>query len=225
MRNVLVTGANRGIGLGFVKHYLSEGDRVWATYRDDVTPLVRLDSPACNPLKWDVTEALSEPEQTKLPVEINLLINNAGIYGSRENGQNLEQVTQAELLSVFKIDAAAPLQVVQSLLPRLIRGKATVANMSSKMGSSSDNGSGGVYAYRAAKSALCIISKSMAIDLAKYDIKVLCLHPGWVQTDMTKQTGLIDVQISVAGLTSVIDNIRDYPPGAFVAFDGAIIPY
>ncbi len=225
MKNILITGANRGLGLGFVQHYLDRGDRVWATYRDKATSLIRLESTDCNPIKWDVTQALAETEQQKLPDEINLLINNAGIYGPKDGGQNLNNVSKEALLEVFTTDAVAPLLLVQSLLPRLKKGKATIANMSSKMGSASDNSSGGVYAYRAAKSALCIISRSMAVDLNSDNIKVICLHPGWVKTDMTNQTGLIDVDTSIAGLTSVIDNINDYSPGAFVAFDGTVIPY
>ena len=93
------------------------------------------------------------------------------------------------------------------------------------MGSVSDNTSGGAYAYRASKSALCITSRSLAIDLAKDKIKVITLHPGWVKTDMTQQTGLVDVESSVAGLTLVIDRIDQYPAGAFVAYSGEQIPF
>ena len=129
------------------------------------------------------------------------------------------------MLEVFRIVTVAPLRVVQCLLPRERQGHAIIANMSSKMGSVADNGSGGVYAYRAAKSALCMVSKSMAVDLANDGIQVICLHPGWVQTDMTNQTGLIDVETSVAGLCTVIEEIDRYAPGAFVAYDGTLVPY
>lgn len=222
MRNILITGANRGLGLGYTRHYISTGDRVWACYRNDPGALTELD---CTPVKWDVTQPLSADQAASLPDEIHLLINNAGIYGSKGSGQALENIDQEEMLEVFRIDAVAPLLVVQTLLSRLRSGKAIIANMSSKMGSVSDNSSGGVYAYRAAKSALGIISKSMAVDLADDQIRVITLHPGWVETDMTNHTGLVDVATSVAGLTSVIDNIDHYTPGAFVAFDGNVIPF
>lgn len=225
MSNVLITGANRGIGLGFVRHYLARGDQVWAGYRDNAHSLNSLNSANCHPIQWDVSEPLAKAEQAKLPEEIHLLINNAGIYGSNKGGQQLANIRQDELLEVFKIDAITPINVVQTLLARLQKGQATIANMSSKMGSVEDNTSGGAYAYRAAKSALCNISKSMAIDLQNDNINVITLHPGWVQTDMTGQTGLIDVETSVAGLAAVIDNIQQYPPGAFIAYDGATIPY
>jgi NAD(P)-dependent dehydrogenase (short-subunit alcohol dehydrogenase family) len=225
MKNILITGANRGLGLGFVKYYLNQGDRVWATYRENASALTELESTHCKPIKWDVTQPLTEAERAKLPHEFNLLINNAGIYGPKDGGQNLDNISADDMQQVFKTDAVAPLLLVQYLLPRLKRGRATIANMSSKMGSASDNSSGGVYAYRAAKSALNIISRSMALDLKIDNISVICLHPGWVKTDMTNHSGLIDVDTSIAGLTSVIDNVAHYAPGTFVAFDGTVIPY
>lgn len=225
MKNILITGANRGIGLGFVQHYLAQGDQVWACYRDNAEPLLAVHSDRCHPVQWDITEPLDDTQARVLPDKIHLLINNAGIYGSKGGGQNLDTITQRELMDVFRVNAAAPISVVQTLLNRLQKGGAVIANMSSKMGSVEDNSSGGSYAYRAAKSALCNISKSMAIDLAGKKIKVITLHPGWVQTDMTNQTGLIDIQTAVAGLCAVIDNIDRYPPGAFVAYDGKVVPF
>jgi NAD(P)-dependent dehydrogenase (short-subunit alcohol dehydrogenase family) len=118
-----------------------------------------------------------------------------------------------------------PLRVVQALKDRVAAARGVIANLSSKMGSSSDNSSGGSYAYRAAKAALVIVSKSMAIDLATAGVRVITLHPGWVRTDMTDHGGLVDVPESVAGMASVIARIGDYEPGALVAFDGRVIPY
>ena len=108
------------------------------------------------------------------------------------------------MLEVFNVDCVGPLRVVQHLRRRF-SDTAVIANLSSKMGSSADNGSGGAYAYRAAKAGLVIVSKSMAVDLSAENIQVITLHPGWVQTDMTHQTGLVDVETSVAGMTQVID--------------------
>lgn len=125
---------------------------------------------------------------------------------------------------MFNVDCLGPLRVVKLLHPRLANG-AIIANISSKMGSSADNSSGGTYAYRAAKAALVIVSKSMAVDLAPAGVHVITLHPGWVRTDMTHHTGLIDIATSVAGMSNVITHAREYTPGQFVAFDGQVIPY
>lgn len=226
--NVLITGANRGIGLGYVKHYLAQGCRVWATYRSDLGGLAEIDDENLRTLQWDIVEQKDEAflNAMEVPGSLDLLINNAGIYGPKKaGGQSFETVTAETMQTVFDVDCIGALKVSQLLASRVIAAKGVIANMSSKMGSSDDNTSGGCYAYRAAKAALVIVSKSMAIDLAPAGVRVITLHPGWVVTDMTGHTGLIDVQISVAGLTEVIANIDQYPPGAFVAYDGKTVPY
>ncbi len=225
MQNILVTGANRGIGLEFVKQYLADGERVWACYRSDKEELAALSSPNLSLVQWDVTTTIVPSAINALPDSINLLINNAGIYGLSGSGQALSDISDQHMSEVFSVNAVSPLLAVQNLLPQLTAGKATIANMSSKMGSSSDNTSGGVYAYRASKAALCSISKSMAVDLAQDDIKVITLHPGWVKTDMTNHTGLVDASTSVSGLRTVIANVDQFGSGAFVAYDGQIVPY
>ncbi len=222
--NVLITGANRGIGLSFVEHYLNLGAVVWACYRNDNYALQSLACDHLHLVKWDVTEP--QPQLGILPSHLDILINNAGIYGpTKQAGQSLETVNAGTMMEVFKVDCIGPLQVVQALRPALAAAKGRIANVSSKMGSSNDNDSGGCYAYRAAKAALIITSKSMAIDLAGENIKVISLHPGWVSTDMTNHGGEIDTTTSVTGMCKVIDSIDNYPLGAFVGYDQKIIPF
>jgi NAD(P)-dependent dehydrogenase (short-subunit alcohol dehydrogenase family) len=224
--NVFITGANRGLGLGFVKHYLAQGDTVYACYRSDSGGLPALGADErLHLVRWDVTQDADETVLAELPETVDLLINNAGIYGPMKGGQALRAVTPDVMHEVFDVDCVAPLRVVQTLLPRLRRPGGVIANLSSKMGSSEDNSSGGTYAYRAAKAALVIVSKSMAVDLQGDGIRVITLHPGWVRTDMTGGTGLIDTDESVAGMTSIIADVDSYEPGSFIAFDGAIVPY
>lgn len=222
--NVVITGANRGIGLGFVQHYLSHGHDVWACFRHDDTGLNDMDSVHLHKVHLDVCEDF-DADDTLFPEAIDLLINNAGIYGPGKGGQSLDAITSDAMLDVFDVDCVGPIRVVQALKSRLIKAQGVIANMSSKMGSSADNSSGGAYAYRAAKAALVIVSKSMAIDLSSMGVKVITLHPGYVITDMTDQTGLIDVATSVAGLTDVIQNIDRYEAGSFIAYDGQVVPY
>ncbi len=225
--NVLVTGANRGIGLGFVKHYLNGGHDVWACFRQDPGGLKELDTRRLRQLRWDVTEDKDEEflVAAGIPEQLDLLINNAGIYGPDGDGQTLENITAQTMREVFDVDCVGALQVTQVLWKRMCVHGGVIANVSSKMGSSADNSSGGCYAYRAAKAALVICSKSMAIDLAPHGIDVVTLHPGWVRTDMTDHNGLITVAESVTGMARVIERIADFSPGAFVAFDGKIVPY
>jgi len=221
--NILITGANRGLGLGLVRHYLSKGDSVWACYRSGPGKLADIHARHLYTVRWDI--ATDGGPHGELPDSIDLLINNAGIYGPGKDGQSLENITTKAMHEVFNVDCLGPLRVVQHLKNRVIAATGIIANISSKMGSSADNTSGGTYAYRAAKAGLVIVSKSMAVDLAPFGVHVITLHPGWVQTDMTHQTGLIDVETSVAGMTRVIANARNYVGGEFVAFDGKIVPY
>jgi NAD(P)-dependent dehydrogenase (short-subunit alcohol dehydrogenase family) len=218
--NVLITGANRGLGLGFVRHYLDQGCEVWAGYRSDAGALADLAGARLHPVRLDI---MADLPLSELPERIDLLINNAGIYGPP--AQSLEAVAPEDMLQVFAVDCVGPLRVVQALRDRVAAAGGVIANISSKMGSSTDNSSGGSYAYRAAKAALVIVSKSMAIDLAQAGVRVITLHPGWVRTDMTDHAGLVEVPESVDGMASVIARIGDYEPGALVAFDGKVIPY
>ena len=222
--NIVITGANRGLGLGFVQHYLDCGDTVWACYRSDPGGLRELAASQLHCLRWDVA-ADEGPQGETLPEQVDLLINNAGIYGPGKDGQSLDHITPDAMLAVFNVDCVGPLRVVQYLKSRVIAARGVIANISSKMGSVADNSSGGTYAYRAAKAALVTVSKSMAVDLEPYGVKVLTLHPGWVATDMTQHTGLIDVASSVAGMTRVISRADTYDGGAFIAYDARIVPY
>jgi NAD(P)-dependent dehydrogenase (short-subunit alcohol dehydrogenase family) len=224
--NVVITGASRGIGLGFVRHYLSQRDQVWAVCRQLTDELSLLQREGVRVVYWDVRKPNPETDDVTLPDSIDLLINNAGIYGpTKGDKQGLESVSMDVMHEVFDVDCLGALRVVQHLLPAISKGGGTVANLSSKMGSSADNSSGGCYAYRAAKAALVIVSKSMAMDLAPSGVRVVTLHPGWVRTDMTGFSGLIDVDQSVAGMAAVINRVDDYHPGSFVAFDGQQVPY
>ncbi len=226
--NIVITGAGRGIGLGFVEYYLAKKENVWACYRSNSDRLNRLHNEQLKRVCWDVSEELDEGgvQRLGLPDKIDLLINNAGIYGPKKAaGQSLESVSAQTMMEVFSVNCVGPLNVAKSLSSRVVAAKGKIANLSSKMGSSGDNSSGGCYAYRASKAALINISKSMAIDLEPDGVNVITLHPGWVRTDMTNHNGLIDIETAVNGMADVIENIGDYIPGSFVAFDGKLIPY
>ena len=224
--NVFITGAGRGIGLGFAQYYLNQGANVWASYRADASLLKKIDNKNLTTVRWDITDNKSISGSGVFPSAIDILINNAGVYGpNKEQGQSLESIAAESMLSVFDVNCVGPIRVVQKLKDRVIAAKGKIVNISSKMGSIEENSSGGCYAYRASKAALVMVSKSMAIDMAPYGVRVLTLHPGWVRTDMTSHNGLISVAETVAGMTRVIENIDQYSPGTFVSFDGKVIPY
>lgn len=227
MKTVLITGTNRGIGLAFVSRYLERGDRVIACCRhpDESGALQALTNGALRIEPLDVTDAASRDALVDrlADEQIDLFINNAGIYGS---GQQLEDVEEAEWQRVFSVNVIAPLLLTRALLPRLSANPpAKLVYLSSKMGSIADNSGGGTYIYRSSKTALNQVVKSLAIDLAPRSMAVAALHPGWVQTDMGGPNALIDTATSVSGLMAVIDDLDQAGSGRFYNYDGQEIPW
>jgi len=225
MSNVLITGANKGIGLEFAKQYLSRGNNVIACCRDPSTAneLQRLVDPGLDVLSLDVTE---ETAIERLPAllagrKVSLFINNAGVYGA---AQSLDQVHTAEWQAVIKVNTIAPLLIARALLPSMEEG-GKLAFLSSKMGSIADNSSGSAYIYRTSKTALNQVVKSLSYDLSPLGLAVVALHPGWVKTDMGGPNALIDTRTSVSGMVSVIDCLDLAKSGKFFNYQGVQIPW
>lgn len=227
-KTVLVTGGNRGIGLEFVRQLIAKKNTVIATARN---PVDAIELKALQPaavLQLDVSDVASI-QQFAADVKgsashIDLLINNAGVYGPRST---FKTVTADDMLHCFKTNTIGPLLVVQQLhLQCLLGGAApsTVANVTSKVGSVDDNQSGGGYAYRASKAALNIVNKSLSIDLSGEGVTCVLLHPGWVKTDMTGMTGLIDTHTCVAGLLGVLESDKPLQ-GHWYDYAGKEIPW
>lgn len=229
--SVLITGANRGIGLEFVRQYLAEGYTVVATCRNkgaasELTALTGQAGPGLRVLELEVTDAASIKALAKSVAEqpLDLLINNAGVYGPK--GAALGQLEGSDWLQVFATNSIAPLQITAALLPNLKLAKqAKVVVISSKMGSIADNSSGGAYIYRSSKAAVNAAMASAAIDLRDDDISVGILHPGWVETDMGGANALIDTHTSVAGMREVIANLSLSGTGKFLSYDGTEISW
>ncbi len=230
MKTVFITGASRGLGLEFCRQYLAAGNRVIATARhpDQSEGLQSLQQEYGDNLMvygLDVADEQSRRSVSDAVGDrvIHLLINNAGYYG---NTNPLGKLDEAEWLKVFHINCIAPIKMVELFRSNLVNaGSATVAMLSSKMGSMGDNGSGGSYVYRSSKAALNAAAKSLSIDLASEQIKVVALHPGWVLTDMGGPNALIDTTTSVNGMRKVIDNLKSQQSGDFIAYDGTLVPW
>lgn len=228
---VLITGANRGIGLQFVHHYLKEGANVIATCRQPshATQLSQLqkhygEQLQVMPLDVSRSDDIAALAKRLADQPLSLLINNAGIYGPRN--APLSQLSEAEWIAVLQTNSVAPLLVTQALLPHLLRSKQPkVVFITSKMGSMGDNGKGGSYIYRSSKAALNAAVKSLAIDYASDNLLVALLHPGWVQTDMGGEQAWITTDESVSGMAAIIDSLNAEQSGRFYAYDGREIPW
>ena len=230
MTTVLITGANRGIGLEFVKQYLHEGVTVHACCRDPASAeeLSALEQKhdSLSVHELDVTKAdqIQALADSLGDTALDVLINNAGIYGPKSI--SFAEIEEAEWLEVFSVNAIAPFMVTRALLPQLKKGKLKkTAVISSKMGSVEENSSGGSYLYRSSKSAVNQVVKSLSHDLKDSGLRVVALHPGWVQTDMGGPQALIPPEQSVSGLRKVIDDLDDERSGSFFAYDDAVVPW
>ncbi len=232
MQRVVITGANRGIGLELVRQYLSRGDRVFAGSRDpkqatELNSLQDKHGDRLTVLALDVTDQAATEKAaatvTGLVDGLDLLMNNAGVGGGEDP---FGHITEQNLVDTFRVNAAAPLLMAQALLPLLKKGRRpTIASVTSRMGSIADNGSGGYYAYRASKAALNMLNRSMALDLAQQGIIAVVLHPGWVRTDMGGRGASLSVDESVAGLLEVIDGLSETDGGRFFDWRGKEIPW
>jgi NAD(P)-dependent dehydrogenase (short-subunit alcohol dehydrogenase family) len=229
MATVLITGANRGIGLEFTKQYLARGETLVATCRDpsSATELRALAGQhnQLTVLTLDVADGDSlEGFAAQLgQTPIDIFVNNAGIYGPRSGFGDLDEAQWSE---VFRVNSSAPLILTQIVIDNLRAGKLKkMVFLTSKMGSIGDNQGGGSYIYRSSKAALNASVRSLSIDLADEGFLVGLLHPGWVRTDMGGPNGLIDAPTSVTGLTKVIDELGVNNTGSFFNYDGSIIPW
>jgi NAD(P)-dependent dehydrogenase (short-subunit alcohol dehydrogenase family) len=228
--NVFITGTTRGIGLELVRQFLEAGSKVFATARhpesDALQSLKAVHGDELQLLTLDVTNSSEiETAVTSLAGHpVNLLINNAGLFQSRSD--DAESLATETWLQEFHVNAIAPFMVTRALRGNLAAAEdALVAMISSKMGSMSDNTSGGAYSYRSSKAALNAVTVCLAQDLAGDGTRVVALHPGWVRTDMGGANAPVDASQSASGLRKVMIGIDETQNGGFFDHTGATIPW
>lgn len=226
--HVVITGANRGIGFELTKQWLAKGVQVTATFRQSSTAegLLALadQEPNLTCLELDVTDypAVAALPQSLAPIDI--LINNAGYYGPKGYGFGHTDLNQWR--QVFEVNTIAPLKLVESLFPLLEQGTLKkIMCLSSKVGSMTENTSGGGYIYRSSKAALNSVVKSLSNDLSPQGFTVLALHPGWVQTEMGGPNAILPTAESAKGLIEVIDNAKITDSGCFLDYQGIQLPW
>ena len=228
MHQVLVTGANRGLGLEFSKQYAADGWNVLACCRHPQSALdLQSLAAAHSNVKIHTLDVADFAQIDALALQlkdesIDVLINNAGVYPHSSFGDT----NYDDWANGFKVNSMAPLKMAEAFVQHLTRGQLKkIATLTSKMGSIEDNTSGESYSYRASKTAVNMVMKSLSIDLKPYGISVITLHPGWVQTDMGGSNALISAQTSVSGLRKVIEDLSLDTTGKFIAYDGKAMPW
>ncbi len=227
---ILITGANRGIGLELTEQFAEDGWQVLACCRNpaDAGQLQALSerNPSIELHALDVTNyqqmATLADQLSNRPIDI--LLSNAGIYGSK--GVGFGEVDAQEWRQVLEVNTIAPLMLVQTFVEQVAASQQKlVAVISSKVGSIADNSSGGSYIYRSSKTAVNQVVKSLSIDLADRDISVITLHPGWVKTDLGGPNAEISTDESVSGLKSILQSAGLAQSGQFIEFNGNSIPW
>lgn len=231
MRTVLITGANRGIGLEHARRYAERGARVFATARipaeaDDLKALAKRHGDQVEILTYDASdEAAPAALKEAIGAEpIDLMFANAGAMGTRR--QSFGDVDVEAVLALIGVNALAPLKLAEALADNVAQSERKVmAFQTSLMGSIADNGSGGAYAYRLSKVALNMAGKGVANDLRGRGIISVLLHPGWVRTRMGGPSGKISVEECVEGQQRILDALKPEQSGRFFNYDGRELPW
>ena len=230
MPSVLVTGANRGLGLEFAKQYAAEGWRVYAACRDpkkadQLNEIISKSSGRVTMHSLDVTrleqfDALAN-ELKDQPIDI--LLSNAGIASRGLRFGSTDYKAWAEM---FLINSMATMKLAEVFVEHVARSeKKMIVAITSKMGSIADNTSGGGYLYRSSKAAVNMVVRSLAVDLKSRAITSVVLHPGWVKTDMGGEQAPVPVEQSIKSLRKVISKITITDSGKFYQYDGQEVPW
>ncbi|MBV1700593.1 MAG: SDR family NAD(P)-dependent oxidoreductase [Hyphomicrobiales bacterium] len=213
---ILITGANRGIGLAMAELAASRGETVIGTYRGEVAPR----QAGIDWQRLDVADPASHKAlaQRLSQTALSLLVCNAGVFLDRN--QKLDAGYGKPLWDdEFAVNVTGVFLTIQSLLPNLRRTKGKIAILSSQLASQTQ-ASGGNYIYRASKAAVLNLGRNLAVDLASQEIAVGIYHPGWVQTDMGGASAAITPAQSASGLLARFAALDLASTGCFQTWDG-----
>ena len=219
MPKVLITGANRGLGLEFAKQYRSDGWDVIATARQSSAELealgVRVESLDMRDL--DAVAGFGDRLDA-----LDLLIANAGTYGPKD----ADNAEEAEAwLETMRVNTVAPYLLGRSVLPLVEASRGKLVAISTRMGSIEDNSSGGFLAYRSSKTALNMAWRNLALDVKRRGVIAVMFHPGWVKTRMGGAGAPLQPEESISGMRRVIGGLQPGDSGEFFGHDGARIPW
>lgn len=219
-QTVVITGANRGIGLALATLYCAQGQNVFALCRHSSAELAALNVNVVTDIDVATDTGIANMKQALANTRIDLLICNAGIL----RDESLTNLNLDTIRAQFEVNAVAPLRVVAALKSQLSSG-AKVAMITSRMGSIEDNTSGGRYGYRMSKAALNAASMSLSHDLAAQEVTVGIYHPGYVQTDMVNHGGDISANESASRIVGLIEQLDMSQSGVFRHSNGQVLPW
>ena len=226
MPTILITGANRGLGLEFVRQYAARSWNVLACCRSpgearELTAIRGVEVHALDVRDLDAIAGLARDLKGR---PIDILLNNAGVYGPQK--MTLGRIDYAAWREVLEVNTLAPARLAECFVEHVAASdRKLIACVSSKMGSITANGEGRHYLYRSSKAALNAVVKSLSIDLRERGVSVVTLHPGWVKTDMGGAEADLEIPVSIAGVIGVLDRVSLAESGRFFDYDGSEIPW
>lgn len=221
MATVVITGANRGIGLELARQCQARGDHVIAAVRHTSPELSELDIETHQGVDVTDDESVAQLAGALEGRDIDVLINNAGILLARET---IEDLNWDGIRQQFEVNTLGPMRITKALLPFMSSG-GKIAILSSRVGSIADNTSGGRYGYRISKVAVNMAGVCLAHDLHDRGIAVVLLHPGYVRTGLTGMNGEIDPDEAARGLIARIDETTLERSGTFWHANGSELPW
>jgi len=233
--NILITGANRGIGLAMVKEALSRGHQVTATARrlEAAEALNRLSLDNPERLSVQMLDVTDDTSIERLAAVLNnskealdVLINNAGV-STEKNA--FPEVTRAAFLDVLDINTVAPLLMTRALLPALKKAdNPKVVHISSILGSIESHSPDWAwknYPYNSSKTALNMVSRMMHFDLKADGVSVFAVHPGWVRTDLGGDQAPLSTEDSASMLLDRVETLKADDSGGYIGPDGETLPW
>jgi NAD(P)-dependent dehydrogenase (short-subunit alcohol dehydrogenase family) len=231
MASILITGANRGLGLEFARQYTRAHWRVFACCRrpDAAADLKAIADPTEGKTSLHALDVTDHGQIAALAKEladqpIDLLLNNAGVYEPHKT--QLGKIDYAAWANVLAVNVLAPTRMVECFVDNVARSnRKQIACLSSQMGSIADNKSGAHYLYRSSKAALNMVVKSLSIDLRDRGVTVVALDPGWVRTDMGGPDAELAPADSIRGMIRVLEGLSIGDSGKYLSYNGAELPW
>jgi NAD(P)-dependent dehydrogenase (short-subunit alcohol dehydrogenase family) len=217
---VVITGANRGIGLELAKAYRGDGAAVVGVCRSASPELADTGAEIVEGVDLREPDSLRRLTDALRGRSIGILVCNAGILAR----EGLDDLDFESIAAQFEVNAVGPLRVVAALRGQLARG-AKIALITSRMGSLEDNTSGGYYGYRMSNAALNAAGRSLAIDLEKQGVAVGIFHPGYVKTRMTNFSGDVSPADAALNLKRRIEELELSGSGQFRHANGQALPW
>jgi len=236
MNTILITGANRGLGLEFTRQYLDDGWRVLAASRQPGEALAGLAADhdalslhALDVADHDQIDALAADLRDQ---PLDILLNNAGFFGSvgfADGGVEAQAFGNSDFegwARVYRVNVMGPMKMAEAFVEQVAAsGQGKIVTLTSMLGSMGLNNIGGLYAYRSSKAAVNAVMHSMGIDLKKRGILAAAIHPGWARTGMGGPQAELDTETAARGVREVIAALNEDSLGHVTAYSGEALPY